>query len=223
MARLARSRARRARADPEAAPGMSRAYASPPAAPTLVAVAGDAPAAPRSSRARPWRRSTRCGEVPTTSSCAMRPGWRSGWCWVWARNGAAAPRAPAARRRPRAGRARAADGVDNRIAGLDGERGAHVRRGGTRAAPPRTGRSGALYGRAAHMARGARRLGHRCGGGLRAGARLAAGQRRLPRRRVAGAFATRRLSYPFGYWNGVGAWGAMSVALTLAASVHARA
>lgn len=50
--------------------------------------------------------------------------------------------------------------------------------------------------------------------------RLASGA--FPADGVAGAFATRRLSYPFGYWNGVGAWAAMTVALTLAASVHAR-
>ena len=34
------------------------------------------------------------------------------------------------------------------------------------------------------------------------------------------ALRTDRLSYPFGYWNAVGAWGAMSVAIGLAWSAH---
>ncbi|MGZ4267852.1 MAG: O-antigen ligase family protein [Solirubrobacteraceae bacterium] len=50
--------------------------------------------------------------------------------------------------------------------------------------------------------------------------RLAPGA--FPADGAARAFATRRLSYPFGYWNAVGAWGAMTVALALGASVHAR-
>ncbi len=37
---------------------------------------------------------------------------------------------------------------------------------------------------------------------------------------VAIALRTDRLSYPFGYWNAVGAWGAMSVAIGLAWSAH---
>jgi hypothetical protein len=35
-------------------------------------------------------------------------------------------------------------------------------------------------------------------------------------------FERRRLSYPFEYWNALGAWAAMTVALTLAWSAHAR-
>jgi hypothetical protein len=37
---------------------------------------------------------------------------------------------------------------------------------------------------------------------------------------VAGALQTDRLSYPFGYWNAVAAWGAMSTAIGLAWSSH---
>jgi O-antigen ligase len=39
---------------------------------------------------------------------------------------------------------------------------------------------------------------------------------------IADAFDTKRLSYPLGYWNAVSAWGAMSVALALVWSAHAR-
>jgi hypothetical protein len=40
--------------------------------------------------------------------------------------------------------------------------------------------------------------------------------------RVAEAFDITRLSYPLGYWNAVAAWGAMTVALALVWSAHAR-
>lgn len=39
---------------------------------------------------------------------------------------------------------------------------------------------------------------------------------------VGGAFGSHRLSYPLGYWNAVGAWGAMTIAAQLAWSAHAR-
>src|SRR5215207_373765 len=44
----------------------------------------------------------------------------------------------------------------------------------------------------------------------------------FPKNAVKRAFGTDRLSYPFYYWNAVGAWGAMSIALALAWSAHAR-
>ncbi len=40
--------------------------------------------------------------------------------------------------------------------------------------------------------------------------------------RLLHAFQTDRLSYPLDYWNAVGAWGAMSTAIALAWSAHAR-
>ena len=40
--------------------------------------------------------------------------------------------------------------------------------------------------------------------------------------RIAQAVRTKRLSYPLGYWNAVGAWGAMTVAMALVWSAHAR-
>ena len=40
--------------------------------------------------------------------------------------------------------------------------------------------------------------------------------------RVTELFGTDRLSYPFGYWNAVGAWGAMAAAMGLAWSAHQR-
>lgn len=42
----------------------------------------------------------------------------------------------------------------------------------------------------------------------------------FPANRVASDFHTNRLSYPFGYWNAVAAWGAMSVAMALTWSAH---
>lgn len=42
----------------------------------------------------------------------------------------------------------------------------------------------------------------------------------LPAGAVASTFHTDRLSYPFGYWNAVGAWGAMSIAFGLTWSAH---
>jgi hypothetical protein len=42
----------------------------------------------------------------------------------------------------------------------------------------------------------------------------------FPRNYVGSAFDTDRLSYPLGYWNALGAWGAMSIAIGLAWSVH---
>jgi hypothetical protein len=39
---------------------------------------------------------------------------------------------------------------------------------------------------------------------------------------VADAFHLRRLSYPLGYWNAVAAWGAMTLAMVLTWSAHAR-
>jgi O-antigen ligase len=44
----------------------------------------------------------------------------------------------------------------------------------------------------------------------------------FPEDTVARIFAANRLSFPFDYWNAVGAWGAMSVGLTLGWSAHAR-
>ncbi len=55
---------------------------------------------------------------------------------------------------------------------------------------------------------------------------LALGSRLFPgtfgRDVVAQAFGHNRLSYPFGYWNAVGAWAGMTTALCLAWSAHAR-
>jgi O-antigen ligase len=42
----------------------------------------------------------------------------------------------------------------------------------------------------------------------------------FPHDHLAATLGTDRLSYPFGYWNSVGAWGAMSVALGIAWSAH---
>jgi hypothetical protein len=42
----------------------------------------------------------------------------------------------------------------------------------------------------------------------------------FPSNRIVAVFHIDRLSYPFGYWNAVAAWGAMSVALGLAWSAH---
>ena len=39
---------------------------------------------------------------------------------------------------------------------------------------------------------------------------------------VAESIGTKRLSYPLGYWNAVGAWGAMTLAMALIWSAHAR-
>ncbi len=39
---------------------------------------------------------------------------------------------------------------------------------------------------------------------------------------TAGAFSINRLSYPLGYWNGMGAWSAMTAGLLLSWSAHAR-
>ena len=44
----------------------------------------------------------------------------------------------------------------------------------------------------------------------------------FPADRIAKAFSTTRLSYPFNYWNAVAAWGSMSTAMALAWSAHAR-
>ncbi len=44
----------------------------------------------------------------------------------------------------------------------------------------------------------------------------------LPSDQVASALRSSRLSYPFGYWNAVGAWGAMSTAIGLSFSVGNR-
>jgi hypothetical protein len=44
----------------------------------------------------------------------------------------------------------------------------------------------------------------------------------FPANIVGATFHTDRLSYPFGYWNSVGAWGAMSTAIGLAWSAHDR-
>ena len=44
----------------------------------------------------------------------------------------------------------------------------------------------------------------------------------FPANDVKRIFGTRRLSYPFYYWNAVGCWGAMTIALALAWSAHAR-
>lgn len=55
---------------------------------------------------------------------------------------------------------------------------------------------------------------------------LAVGSRLFPSifpvDQVAAAFHTDRLSYPFGYWNAVAAWGAMTAAIGLAWSAHAQ-
>ncbi|MGH2905863.1 MAG: O-antigen ligase family protein [Solirubrobacterales bacterium] len=40
---------------------------------------------------------------------------------------------------------------------------------------------------------------------------------------VAARFKTTRVNYPFGYWNAVGCWGAMTLTLCLAWAAHARA
>jgi tetratricopeptide (TPR) repeat protein len=56
--------------------------------------------------------------------------------------------------------------------------------------------------------------------GLAVASRLAPGS--FPENSVKRAFGTRRLSYPFYYWNAVGAWSAMSIAMALAWSAHAR-
>lgn len=42
----------------------------------------------------------------------------------------------------------------------------------------------------------------------------------FPHDHLAATLRTDRLSYPFGYWNSVGAWGAMSVALAITWSAH---
>ncbi len=42
----------------------------------------------------------------------------------------------------------------------------------------------------------------------------------FPPDQAAGVFSTDRLDYPFGYWNAVGAWGAMSAAIGLIWSAH---
>jgi hypothetical protein len=55
---------------------------------------------------------------------------------------------------------------------------------------------------------------------LAVASRLAPGA--FPPNVVGTTFHTDRLSYPFGYWNSVGAWGAMSTAIGLAWSVHER-
>lgn len=44
----------------------------------------------------------------------------------------------------------------------------------------------------------------------------------FPEDTVAQVFANNRLSYPFDYWNAVGAWAAMSTGIALAWSAHAR-
>ena len=44
----------------------------------------------------------------------------------------------------------------------------------------------------------------------------------LPDDRVVELYGTDRLSYPFGYWNAVGAWGAMAAAMGLAWSAHTK-
>jgi hypothetical protein len=56
--------------------------------------------------------------------------------------------------------------------------------------------------------------------GFATASRLFPGQ--LPTDTVAQALDVDRLSYPLNYWNGVGAWGSMAVAIGLAWSVHAR-
>jgi SAM-dependent methyltransferase len=56
--------------------------------------------------------------------------------------------------------------------------------------------------------------------GLAVTSRLAPGA--FPVNWTGRALHTDRLSYPFNYWNAVGAWGAMSVAMALAWSAHAR-
>jgi hypothetical protein len=55
---------------------------------------------------------------------------------------------------------------------------------------------------------------------LAVGSRLLPGA--FPANVVGAVFGVRRLSYPFGYWNAVGAWGAMSATIALAWSVHER-
>jgi tetratricopeptide (TPR) repeat protein len=44
----------------------------------------------------------------------------------------------------------------------------------------------------------------------------------FPNDPVQASFLSERLNYPFHYWNAVGAWGAMSIAMGLAWSAHAR-
>jgi hypothetical protein len=45
----------------------------------------------------------------------------------------------------------------------------------------------------------------------------------FPANEVKETLGTNRLSYPFNYWNAVGAWGAMSIAMAVGWSAHARA
>ena len=44
----------------------------------------------------------------------------------------------------------------------------------------------------------------------------------LPEDRVTALFGTDRLSYPFGYWNALGAWASMAAAMGLAWSAHVK-